>query len=69
MESYRPTLEQSRHKAIVHYLHMLVWLKDAPTANIMQAALKDEHFQVRMAKYIESTICADIDNKNTEAIN
>jgi hypothetical protein len=30
------------------HLHMLLWLKDAPPANVMQMALQDEHFHQRV---------------------
>jgi len=60
------TVEAQGHGTL--HLHMLVWLKDAPTASVMQAALKDERFRVRVAEFIRSTIRADIDGKTTEAI-
>jgi hypothetical protein len=50
------------------HLHMLLWLKDAPTARVMQAALKDEHFRARVTEYIKNTIRADIDNKTSDEI-
>ena len=50
------------------HLHMLLWLKDAPPASVMQAALKDERFRARVTNYIKATIRADIDSKDTNAI-
>jgi hypothetical protein len=42
VQAYIGTVEA--HGCGTLHLHMLVWLKDAPTANIMQAALKDKRF-------------------------
>ena len=66
IQAYIGTVE-AQGRGTLH-LHMLVWLKDAPTASVMQAALKDERFRARVAEFIRSTIRADIDGKTTEAI-
>ena len=50
------------------HLHMLIWLKDAPVASVMRAALKTAKFRDRVAAFIKSTIHADIDGKNTNAV-
>ncbi len=66
VQAYIGTVE-AQGRGTLH-LHMLIWLKDAPTASLMQAALKDERFRARVAEFIKSTIRADIDDKNTAAI-
>ena len=48
------------------HLHMLVWLKDAPTAKVMQEALKNDGFHQRIIDFIKATIHADIDGMDTD---
>jgi len=50
------------------HLHMLLWLKDAPTPSVMQAALQEQRFRQRVTDFIKATIHADIDGKNTDAV-
>ena len=66
VQAYIGTVE-AQGRGTLH-LHMLLWLKDAPTGSVMQAALKDDCFRLRIAEYIKSTIRADIDNKSTDDI-
>ena len=66
IQAYIGTVE-AQGRGTLH-LHMLIWLKDAPPASIMQIALKDERFRARVVDYIRSTIRADIDGKTTEAV-
>ena len=66
VQAYIGTVE-AQGRGTLH-LHMLLWLKDAPPASVMQAALKDERFRSRVTDYIGSTIRADIDNKDTNAV-
>lgn len=46
------------------HLHILIWLEDAPTAPVMEAALADEHFRQRMKEYIASSVQASIYDYN-----
>jgi hypothetical protein len=66
IQAYIGTVEAQGHGTL--HLHMLIWLKGAPPASVMQAALKNEQFRIRVTDYIKSTIRADIDGKNTAAI-
>jgi hypothetical protein len=66
IQAYIGTVEAQGHGTL--HLHMLIWLKGAPPASVMQAALKNEQFRIRVTDYIKSTIRADIDDKNTAAI-
>ena len=50
------------------HMHMLVWLKDAPTAKVMRLALQDEEFRQRVVDFIKATIRADIDGMDTDAL-
>ncbi|RDB26275.1 ATP-dependent DNA helicase pfh1 [Hypsizygus marmoreus] len=42
------------------HLHMILWLKGAPSANVMRTALQSEAFRLRIADYIKNTIRADL---------
>jgi len=66
IQAYIGTVE-AQGRGTLH-LHMLLWLKDAPSASVMQSALKEERFRSRVTEYIKSTIRADIDGKNTKEI-
>jgi len=66
IQAYIGTVEAQGQGTL--HLHMLLWLKDAPPASVMQAALKDNTFRARVVEYINRTICADIDNKTTDEI-
>jgi hypothetical protein len=66
IQAYIGTVE-AQGRGTLH-LHMLIWLKGAPPASIMQAALKNEQFRSRVTDYIKSSIRADIDGRDTTAI-
>lgn len=66
ISAYISTVE-AQGRGTLH-LHMLIWLKDAPPASIMQIALKDERFRARVVDYIHLTIHANIDGKTTDAV-
>jgi hypothetical protein len=66
VQAYLGTVEAQGRGAL--HLHMLLWLKDAPTASVMQDALKNEAFRCKIRQYIHDTVHADIDGKNEAGI-
>jgi Helitron helicase-like domain at N-terminus len=51
------------------HLHMLLWLKGAPTASELKNALSDSsHFRDKIKEYVKSTIRADLDTKGTPEV-
>ena len=48
--------------------HGLIWLEDAPTSQLMEEALKHEDFRLKVAKFVQALIHADIDDKTEEEI-
>lgn len=66
VQSYIGTVEIQGRGSL--HLHLLVWLKDAPTSHELKAALKTPEFRDKVRNYIKSTIRADIDGKSKENI-
>jgi hypothetical protein len=50
------------------HLHLLVWLRGAPSPAEMKALLQTQEFRQHVANYIHSTIRADLDGADTQAI-
>jgi hypothetical protein len=66
VQSYIGTVE-AQGRGTLH-LHLLVWLKDAPTSHEMKTALQTREFREKVSKYIKSTIRADIEGKSKEEV-
>ena len=66
VQSYIGTVEAQGRGSL--HLHILFWLKDAPTASRMKEGLRDPRFRDKIKKYIASTIRADINQKSTEEV-
>ncbi|KAF8484113.1 hypothetical protein JB92DRAFT_3131919 [Gautieria morchelliformis] len=47
---------KSQGRATLH-LHLLVWLKNAPSADEMHILLKSEHFHAKVSEYIKANMC------------
>jgi len=50
------------------HMHMLVWLKDAPTAKVMEIALKDEGFHCHVIDFINAAIRTNINEMDMDGI-
>lgn len=50
------------------HLHLMLWLKDAPSKNDMEKLLQHEDFRKRVSDFISRTMRADIDRKTKEQI-
>lgn len=48
------------------HLHMLIWLKNAPTSEEMHELLQEEHFQNKLKTYLERNFLAHVDGLDTE---
>ncbi|KAF9470258.1 hypothetical protein BDN70DRAFT_902252, partial [Pholiota conissans] len=59
VQGYIGTVE-AQGRGTLH-LHMLIWLKDAPSSKLMEHALKNENFRQKIKTYIKAIIRADID--------
>ena len=66
VQAYLGTVEAQGRGSL--HMHMLVWLKDAPTAKVMQLALQHDQFRQRVVDFIKSTIHADIDGMDTDGL-
>jgi len=62
VQGYVGTVE-AQGRGTLH-LHILLWLKDAPTTSRMKEGLKDPRFRQKIKDYIASTIRADIEEKS-----
>ena len=58
IQNYVGTVE-AQGRGTLH-LHMLLWLKDAPSASEMKTALKSEAFKEKLVTFIKTTIWASI---------
>ena len=61
IKSYVGTVEAQGRGSL--HLHMLLWLEGAPTATEFKHALTSENFREKIKRYIQTTICADINGK------
>jgi len=66
VKSYIGTVE-AQGRGTLH-LHMLLWLKDAPSSAEMQRALTSDDFRSKIQGYIKAGIQADINSFNTASI-
>ena len=66
VQSYIGTVE-AQGRGTLH-LHMLLWLKDAPSAEHMKTALKSETFREKVITFIKSSICVSIGNMSHEEV-
>lgn len=66
VQAYIGTVE-AQGRGTLH-LHLILWLKDAPSSSIMQEALKSESFRNKIKIFIDSVIRADIQNLKTKEI-
>lgn len=66
VQGYIGTVE-AQGRGTLH-LHMLLWLKDAPSSKFMETALKNEVFRQRIRDYIKSVVRADIDELTHEDV-
>lgn len=56
ISAYFGTVESQGHSTL--HLHMLIWLKNAPTMPQLHKMLKSEEFRVKVHKFICHNICA-----------
>lgn len=66
IQSYIGTVE-AQGRGTLH-LHSLIWLKDAPPAHEIAAALKTAAFRNKMKIYIENVIQADIGGRSRQQV-
>ena len=66
VNSYIGTVEAQGRGSL--HLHLLLWLKGAPTASEMRHALSTEPFREKIKGYIKETIHADLDGKQTAEV-
>lgn len=66
IQAYIGTVE-AQGRGTLH-LHMLIWLKDAPSPQEMIAALKSDLFRNKVKSFINSTIKANLFDKTQEEI-
>lgn len=66
VQGYIGTVEAQGRGSL--HLHMLIWLKDAPTSTEMHDKLHSEDFRRRITTYIDSIMKADIENMTTDDI-
>ncbi len=66
LQSYVGTVE-AQGRGTLH-LHMLLWLKDAPSATEMKAALKSESFRDKLVKFIKGSIRASIGDMSHDQV-
>ena len=66
IQSYVGTVE-AQGRGTLH-LHMLLWLKDAPSATDMKIALKSEKFREKLVTYIKGTIRGSIGDMSHEEV-
>jgi hypothetical protein len=50
------------------HLHMVVWLENAPSAEVMQTLLANEDFRQRVAKYVDANIRAHLDGMTADTV-
>jgi hypothetical protein len=50
------------------HLHMLLWLKNAPSSESMQLLLCTEEFQKRVAEYVDANVRAHLDRMTEDMI-
>ncbi len=66
VQAYIGTVE-AQGRGTLH-LHLILWLKDAPSSSDMQEALKSEDFRNKIQSFIDSVIQADIENLTTKEV-
>jgi hypothetical protein len=66
VQAYIGTVE-AQGRGTLH-LHVLIWLKDAPSPEVTKEALHHPSFRQRLAAFVRQNIVADIDNKTAEEV-
>lgn len=66
LQSYIGTVE-AQGRGTLH-LHTLIWLKDAPTAHELKAALKTERFRIKVIDFISTCIRADLSQRTNSEV-
>lgn len=66
VQSYIGTVE-AQGRGTLH-LHIILWLKDAPSSKNIQLALKSETFRNKIKSYIQKVIRADINSMKTKEL-
>jgi len=66
VQAYIGTVEAQGRSTL--HLHLLVWLKDAPSTTEMKVALKSPAYRAKIQEFISRNIRADIDNMTTPQI-
>jgi hypothetical protein len=66
VQGYIGTVE-AQGRGTLH-LHMLIWLKDAPSSKVMEIALQSEAFRDRVRNYIKMVVRADVKELSYERV-
>lgn len=66
VQAYVGTVEAQQRGTL--HLHMLVWLEGTPNTDDFRRALNEPRFRLKIENYIRSTIHADLNKKNDDAV-
>jgi len=66
VNAYIGTVESQKRGTL--HLHILIWLRGAPSSSLMQEALHTNEFRAKIQEYIRSVIHADINELNDQGV-